>query len=139
MLNRELDRIFILRQVAHLAACFQFLRDHWATYAAEGQFLAVTVKVFKCKRSLDQNRRYWGPAVLGAIEAQAVTVDGRRYTKEIWHEQFKRMFIGVIELPNGDTMGQSSAQLDVEAFSIFMQEVEAYAASELGVVFYERL
>lgn len=137
MLDRSLERIFILRQVAHLASCFAFLREHWAIYAAEGEFLAVTVKVFKCKRSLEQNRRYWGPAVLGAIAEQARGEDGQTYEKWVWHEYFKRRFIGMVELPNGAVVGMSSTDLEVDRFSTFMQEVEAYAATELGVVFPE--
>lgn len=135
MIDRSLERLFILRQVEHLASCFAFLREHWAIFAAEGEFLAVTVKVFKSKRSLEQNRRYWGPAVLGAIEEQARGEDGQVYEKWVWHEYFKRKFIGVVELPNGGIVGMSSTQLEVEQFSTFMQEVEAYAATELGVVF----
>lgn len=52
-------------------------------------------------------------------------------------EQFKRMFIGVIELPNGEVIGMSSATLTTVEFSEFCTKVEAYAATELGVTFYD--
>lgn len=132
----KLSRIFILREIAHLSSCFSFLREHWAIYAAQGQFLAVSVQVFKCKRSLEQNRRYWGPAVMGQIAEQAY-VNGRRFEKQVWHEQFKRLFIGQLDLPGGGQLGMSSSALNVEEFSLFMQQVEAFAATELGVVFYD--
>lgn len=92
--------------------------------------------VGKRKRTKPQNRRYWGKGVLAQIAAQA-TVNGRLYSAESWHEQFKRHFIGVVELPNGDVVGKSSTDLDTAEFSDFCAQVEAYAASELGVTFYE--
>jgi len=88
------------------------------------------------KRTKAQNRRYWGKGVLHQIAAQA-TVKGRLYSAESWHEQFKRMFIGVEELPNGQVQGKSSTALSTVEFSEFCTQVEAYAASELGVTFYE--
>lgn len=88
------------------------------------------------KRTKAQNRRYWGNGVLAQVAAQAV-INGRLYSTETWHEQFKRMFIGVEELPNGQVQGKSSTALSTVEFSEFCAQVEAYAASELGVTFYE--
>jgi hypothetical protein len=88
------------------------------------------------KRTKAQNRRYWGNGVLSQVAAQAA-INGRLYSTETWHEQFKRMFIGVEQLPNGDVQGKSSAGLSTVEFSEFCAQVEAYAASELGVTFYE--
>lgn len=92
--------------------------------------------VGKRKRTKLQNRRYWGNGVLAQVAAQA-TVNGRLFPAEVWHEQFKRQFIGVIELPCGQVVGKSSTDLDAAAFSDFCAQVEAYAATELGVTFYE--
>ncbi|APW37641.1 hypothetical protein RD110_10930 [Rhodoferax koreense] len=64
-------------------------------------------------------------------------MNGRLFSAEVWHEQFKRQFIGVIELPNGQVVGMSSTELDTAEFSIFCQKVEAHAVTELGVTFYE--
>jgi hypothetical protein len=47
------------------------------------------------------------------------------------------MFIGVVELPNGSVQGMSSKELDTAEFSVFCDQVEAYAATELGVTFYD--
>ena len=104
---------------------------HWME---AGKRLVLTIKLGK--RTNRQNRRYWGKGVLAQIAAQA-TVNGRLYAAETWHEQFKRMFIGVIELPNGQVQGMSSKELSTAEFCEFCTEVEAYAASELGVTFYE--
>jgi hypothetical protein len=86
------------------------------------------------KRSKPQNRRYWGRGVLAQIAEQA-TVGGRLYDAESWHEMFKRKFIGVIELPDGSVVGKSSTELTTAEFCKFCDEVEAFAATELGVLF----
>lgn len=111
------------------------LADLWplikATLTA-GKRLQLTVKPEK--RSQAQNRRYWGQGVLAQIAAQAV-VGGKLYSAESWHEQFKRQFIGVEELPSGEVIGKSSTGLSKAEFCDFCTQVEAYAATELGVRF----
>lgn len=94
----------------------------------------LTVK--RRKRTPPQNRRYWGKGVLAQIAEQA-TVNGKLFSAETWHEQFKRMFIGVEQLPDGSVIGKSSTGLTTKEFSDFCTQVEAYAATELGVMFYE--
>jgi hypothetical protein len=64
-------------------------------------------------------------------------VNGRKFDAETWHEQFKRAFIGVIELPNGEVIGKSSTDLSTKEFCEFCDRVEAWAATELGVTFYD--
>ena len=117
----------------------------WAAIKAQlFPFLAAVLQsggrwvltVTRRKRSKAQNRRYWGNGVLKQIAEQAV-VGGRLYPAEIWHEQFKRQFIGVEELPNGQVIGKSSTKLTTAEFCDFCDQVEAYAASELGVTFYD--
>ena len=90
------------------------------------------------KRTPEQNRRYWGRGVLAQIAEQA-TVNGKLYSAEVWHEQFKRMFIGFDELPNGQIIGKSSTALTTAEFCEFCDQVEAYAATELGVRFVDLL
>lgn len=92
--------------------------------------------VARRKRTKAQNRRYWGKGVLAQVAEQAV-VGGKQYSAETWHEMFKRMFIGVEELPDGQVVGKSSSGLTTSEFSDFCTQVEAYAASELGVRFYD--
>lgn len=88
------------------------------------------------KRTKPQNRRYWGRGVLAQIAEQAAP-DGKLYSAKIWHEQFKRMFIGVIEMPDGGVVGMSSTELGTAEFSEFCTKVEAFAANELLVTFYD--
>jgi hypothetical protein len=92
--------------------------------------------VARRKRTKPQNRRYWGGGVLAQIAAQAV-VNGKQYPAEVWHEHYKRKFIGVIELPSGEVVGKSSTALDTAEFSAFCDQVEADGATEHNVTFYD--
>ena len=112
------------------AQLFPFL----ATVMQAGGRWVLTVT--RRKRTPKQNRRYWGNGVLKQVAEQA-TVNGRLYPAETWHELFKRKFIGVVELPNGEVVGQSSTGLTTAQFCDFSDQVEAYAATELGVTFYD--
>lgn len=94
------------------------------------------LKVSRRRRTLAQNRRYWSQGVLAQVAAQA-TVAGRMFDAEIWHEFFKRKFIGVVELPDGTVTSKSSTRLTTAEFCSFCDQVEAYAATELGVTFYD--
>ena len=103
----------------------------------KGQLQAEKRLVLTCgprKRTPAQNRRYWSGGVLAQIAAQAV-VNGRLYSAETWHESFKRQFLGVVELPNGEVIGKSSKGLTTTEFSEFCTQVEAFACTQLGVVF----
>jgi hypothetical protein len=94
------------------------------------------LSVTRRKRTNKQNRRYWGQGILAQVAQQAIA-NGRRHSAKNWHEVFKQMFIGVEELPNGQVIGKSSTELDTAEFSLFCDQVEAYAATELGVTFYD--
>lgn len=112
------------------AQAFPFLK----TVMQAGGRWVLSIK--RMKRTGQQNRRYWGRGVLAQIAEQA-TVNGRQFSAESWHELFKRRFIGVIELPDGSVRGMSSTALTTSQFCDFSDAVEAYAASELGVTFYD--
>ena len=116
--------------VAIKAQLFPFLKQ---VLQGSGRWVLT---VTRRKRTKAQNKRYWGQGVLAQVAAQAV-VNGKQYDAEVWHEMFKRLFIGVVELPNGEVVGKSSADLTTAEFSEFCTRVEAYAASELGVTFYD--
>jgi hypothetical protein len=104
---------------------------HWLQ---ANKTLTITAKLKK--RTPAQNRRYWGRGVLAQVAEQA-TVNGRLFSAEVWHEFGKRKFLGVIDLPDGSVMSVSTTKLTTAEFSAFCQEFEAYAATELGVVFYD--
>ena len=103
-------------------------------WLSDGRQLVLTCKLRT--RTTKQNKRYWSRGVLAQIVEQAV-VDGKQFSAESWHELFKRKFIGVIELPDGSVRGMSSTELTTSQFCDFSDAVEAFACTELSVVFYE--
>lgn len=109
---------------------------------AAGHKLVAEIKVQEDDRTLRQNRFYWGPC-LREIAEQAV-VEGKRYVPEAWHELFKRRFLGY-EIKKITVAGsrrkrvirrlRSTAKLKVKAMAKYLDQVQAYATTELGVVF----
>jgi len=124
---------FFNRQQAHAVLKSQ-VYPYLAQHLQDGKRLVLTVG--PRKRTTPQNRRYWSNGVLKQIAEQA-TVSGKLYSAETWHEMFKRKFIGFDELPNGEVIGKSSTKLTTAEFCTFCDQVEAYAATELGVTFYD--
>ena len=101
-------------------------------------------------RSLDANAAMWaGP--LRDIAEQA-WVQGKQYSAEVWHEQFKREYLPEAleafddelckegyqkwaDLPNGQrVLIGSTTMLTAKGFALYMQAIEAFGAS-LGVQF----
>jgi hypothetical protein len=108
------------------------LQPFVTSWLSAGKKLTLTCKLQK--RTSKQNRRYWGKGILAQIAKQAV-VNDRLYSAENWHEVFKRQFLGIVELPNGQVIGKSSTGLTTAEFCIFSDQVEAYAQTDLGVKF----
>ena len=130
---KPLAKEFVLREAKHLEACKAFLDWEWQENALEGCPLVVEIAPEKSKRSIQQNRRYFG-GTIAQIESQG-WIGGRQYSKDVWHEFFCREFIGIEELPKGGTKAISSTTLGVKEFAEFIEQVEAYASQELGVMF----
>lgn len=107
-----------------------------------GQGLPVEVMVRQAEdqRSLRANRFYWG-FVLKTIARQAV-IGGQRYAAEAWHELFKRQFLGY-EIKKATVAGRrkklvtrtlrSTSKLSVRQFVKYLEQILAYAATDLGV------
>jgi hypothetical protein len=97
----------------------------------------IVIRRVSNKRSAVQNRRYW--AVLREISEQFY-FEGKRYDSDLWHEHFKRRFIGSeeYELPGGkiEERGFSTTDLNTTEFAEYMTMIEVYA-SEHGVLFQE--
>lgn len=99
----------------------------------------LVIRNYKSKRSLEQNKRYF--AMLRLISAN-VWVDGRTYSQEVWHEQFKRWFIGCedIVLPTTtETRGISTTTLSVDEFNNYMTQIEQWCAERGYPVMQEEL
>ncbi|HFF2322817.1 TPA: recombination protein NinB [Pseudomonas aeruginosa] len=97
---------------------------------AQGGYELV-LRPLKSKRSIEQNKRYW--SLLREL-ASVAWVDNRQFDDQVWHEQFKRWFIGCedVALPDGSTelRGISTTKLSVDEFGIYMTKIEAWAAEQ---------
>lgn len=108
-----------------------------------GHKLTVKASVQEDDRTLIQNRFYWSAGCLGAIADQA-KVSGIRYESEAWHNLFKRKFLGY-EILKEKVAGtkrtlvirrlRSTSGLKVKAMNTYLEQVQAYATTELGVTF----
>lgn len=137
--TQTLFREFVVRTPDVALALAAYLKQHAGRAAANGRPLRVLVVEAEQPRTIAQNKRYFG-YLLKAIAAQG-WVDGRQFSAAVWHDHLAEEF-GVIEevvMPNGEirTRRKSTTEMSVAEFSEFMQRVEAYAATELGVRFDE--
>ncbi len=114
-----------------------FVKANAAVFADRGQPLRLIVTADEKKRNAVQNRFYFG-VVLRDIAEQS-WVDGKQFSKDVWHEHLARMF-GVCEdmtLPDGEIIvrRKSTTDMTVGEFSEYLNQVQAYAAGTLGVEF----
>jgi len=138
--SEVLDRIVQTREQAHQAITQGYA--HAKSILDNGRPARVRVEEHEDDRSEQQNKFYWGPC-LGDISEQA-RIDGQRYTKEAWHNLFKRVFLGY-EIVREKVAGRkkttiirrlrSTRNLKVRAFSKYLDELQAFAATEHGVRF----
>jgi len=98
----------------------------------------ITAEPHEPGRTAEQNARYW--ALLTEISQQApASMDGVWYSPEAWHEHCKRRFLGVEAGPFGEPIAKSTKRIGVKKFGLYMDEIEAWAVTELSVRFsYER-
>lgn len=127
---KSLSALFILREDSDAARLFNFLRLNWRDAAQAGQPIGVQVSTYKAKRTHAQNRYYW--ATLNEIAAGA-WVRGRQYSADAWHDFFKGALIGKEDIPGGGTRPLSTTTLNTAEFARYVEQVEAYASTELGL------
>lgn len=125
-----MKKAYLIKSLCEAKACWETISKLWRGAMESGVPLYVEIQTGKATRSNEQNRLYW---VMLRHIAETAWIEGKQYTSEVWHEYFKRRFIGIDDLPGGGTMASSSAKLSVEAFSRYMDDVQAIAAVELGV------
>lgn len=130
-----MQKTFIIHQESIINNVILLLSQNWKQFKERDEVLEVTVSIHKTKRNIEQNKLLH--AMLSEIASQA-WVNGKQYNAEIWKDFFKREFLGVIELPNGQVMAVSTSKLKVKAFAEFVHQVEVYAVSELMVVFSDK-
>lgn len=126
-----IERRWFIRGTASIKTLFRACFDAAMASASTGQDLELVLRPLKSKRSQEQNRRYW--ALLREVAA-TVWVGQRRYSDEVWHEQFKRWFIGLeeITMPDGqvEQRGMSTTALTVAEFNEYMASIEQWCAEQ---------
>lgn len=132
-----LYREFTLRAPEAWKALTAFVAGNARACIERGKPLRVIVTEEGRRRTLEQNRFFHGP-VLDAITEQAWW-DGRRYPKEFWKEYFRRRYLLKDEhtTPDGEIVPiyWSTADLNVQQMTEFLEKVQAEAAGEWGVQF----
>lgn len=91
------------------------------------------------RRSNPANARLWA---LYHVIAEKVRPGGESFSADTWHHYCKSRWLGCddVKLPNGKilTIPRSTAALDADEFSAYMERVEAWAA-ERGVYLDEEI
>lgn len=110
------------------------------TLLAAGDAVEVIVRKAEDERSLRANRFYWG-FVLKTV-AHFVELVGHKYSADAWHELFKRQFLGY-EIKKYHVAGKkkmqiirrlrSTADLTVKQFCVYLEQIIAYGATDLGI------
>lgn len=130
-------REFVIRNPDIWQAFCTVVKTNAKGFSDKGTPFRIILTTDSAKRNELQNRRYWG-YLLKNISEQA-WVNGQQFDKDIWHEYMARKF-GVLEeiiLPDGEiiTRRKSTTQMTVSEFGEYMENVESYAALNLGVTF----
>lgn len=121
------DRTFVIGILASLNAKMLLATNAAEALVKAGQAVDVIVRPRKSKRSIEQNKRYW--ALLREVSA-TVWVDGRQFSDEVWHEQFRRWFIGMVDMPDGSMVGISTTTLSVAEFTDYMTRIEHWCVEQ---------
>lgn len=126
-------------QAAH-DACAEAWRVCKALTLA-GKTVQIKAGEAEDSKTLEQLRYYFGP-LLGAISEQVRTPD--RWTEDAWHNLLKRKFLGY-EIKKERVAGSKRLHITRRLRSLkdakqrqmtkYIEEVTAYAITELGVTF----
>jgi NinB protein len=127
--SSDLEKWFVLRDAVVMEKLCAFLRGNFQAMADRGQPLMVHVSEYAMKRSVEQSRAYWRMVQNVSEDAW---IDGKQYPKDVWHEFFRKRFLPLLDGPEG-MYPTSTTTLSVKEFSDYMEQVHAFAASDLGV------
>jgi len=89
----------------------------------------ITIGEYRSKRSPEQNNLLW--------KIYTEIAGGTGHTPEDVHEALKKLFLPPRQIVIGEVrvpVAGSTAGLDVHSFSEYVERVQSWAASELGIV-----
>lgn len=133
-------RTFILTGDTDAQSLWAFLRNNWKALSDLGKPLAVRVYQHKVKRSDEQNALMW--VWLGQIEERAY-IAGQRFSDDAWNQHCKEQLLPEetaagkkkwMHLPSGERrLIMSTSDLNIEEMTTYLDQLAAYAATDLGV------
>ncbi|WP_433705839.1 recombination protein NinB [Paraburkholderia sacchari] len=126
-----MNRVFVLRDKECAQRMLDYIKSTAGPMASAGKPLSVEIGEYQQKRSSDQNRLYW--SVLAEI-AEAAEIEGKRFSREAWHEHFRSEYLPKQESPSG-LVAMSTTQLTKQEFADYVTRIQAFATQTLGVEF----
>lgn len=136
-------KTFILWAPEAAAELVAFLKAHARPAVEAKKPLQVVVSHYKPKRTNASNRYLW-KAVLEPIAEQAM-VNQTYMPEEAWHEWLKRRFLPEMcaagipkwqHWPDGErTLAMGTSDLNSAEMAEYVERVQAFAVTELGVVY----
>ncbi|MRR49353.1 MAG: recombinase [Rhodocyclaceae bacterium] len=136
-MSATLYREFTLKSPSIWKLVVSFINDNAAACIARNAPLRIIITEDEMDRLDEQIAFYFG--VIVKSTAEQAWVNGRQYSKEVWHEHFAQEFLPPIEieLPTGEIITRRASiargKIGVKAMAHYTQEVEAYVVGELGV------
>lgn len=138
-MSAALYREFVISTPAVASILVNFLKSNAGVFADKGTPLRVIVTEEEMDR-LDEQIAYYFGVTIKTI-AEQVWISGRQFDKDAWHEELAKKFLPTKELllPDGEIILKRSSiargKISLKKMTTYIQEVEVYAATELGVVF----
>jgi hypothetical protein len=138
-MSAALYREFVISTPSVASILWRFLKLNASVFASKGTPLRVIVTEEEMDRLDEQIAYYFGVTV--KTIAEQVWINGRQFDKDAWHEELAKKFLPTRELllPDGEIILKRSSiargKISLKKMTAYIQEVEAYAASELGVEF----
>jgi hypothetical protein len=126
----ELDAFYVVRDEKILARVISVINGNWRGMLATGHPMLVHLMSENARRTIEQNRLYWK---LLSNMAEGAWVAGRKYDKDAWHEHMRMLFLPRLEGPDGSSYPVSTSSLNVKQFAAYIDQIEAYAANDLGI------
>lgn len=114
--------------VVHDNAEREVIRDY-ISRLPQGKTYDVSIKLHRAKRSTEANALYW--KWIGIIASETGN------DREVCHKFFAKKFLGYDTKEFGNekiAIVKSTATLDTAQFAEYMNQVEAFASTELGIV-----
>jgi len=136
-------RTFIIRTPEIAAGLMAFIKQHARAAVERNRPLQITVAEYRQTRSNQANSYMWA-AVLTPIAEQAC-VNGKWFSADTWSQYLKQQYLPEVNaagmekwqyLPDGSReLAMGTSDLNTEEFAEYLNQVQAYAATEFGVVF----